>query len=342
MIENKYIQKELDTKNVVVIMKFGSHLYGTNTPDSDTDYKGVYIPELDDVIMGNIPRASETLSTGKNDSKNTDEDIDLEMFHLKGFLKLCEEGQVCALDMLFAPDDMIIYKSSVWDELIKNRDKLLHKKVTAFIGYCRKQTAKYGIKGSRLDAIEFALNGLEDETGTLKNYSDGVDVIIEKFPEFFSINQLEKPSKNIGGGGVKDPLVDTYLEFANRKFMMNSKASEMVKVLKKIKKQYGDRAKLAQTNEGVDWKAVSHAVRVCYQAIELLETGHITMPLKSAPLVTMIKQGKAPYLEVAELLESLMDDVTALKEISKLPEEPDTQWMKEFCINSYMGSYVWV
>ena len=30
--------------NIIVLMKFGSHLYGTNTENSDTDLKGIYMP----------------------------------------------------------------------------------------------------------------------------------------------------------------------------------------------------------------------------------------------------------------------------------------------------------
>jgi predicted nucleotidyltransferase len=28
-------------------MKFGSHLYGLNTPTSDVDYKGIFMPTLE-------------------------------------------------------------------------------------------------------------------------------------------------------------------------------------------------------------------------------------------------------------------------------------------------------
>ena len=31
---------------------YGSRLYGTNTPTSDTDQKAVYLPELSDVLLG--------------------------------------------------------------------------------------------------------------------------------------------------------------------------------------------------------------------------------------------------------------------------------------------------
>ena len=45
-----------------------------------------------------------------------------------------------------------------------------------------------------------------------------------------------------------------------------------------IVRDYSHRALAAEKNEGVDWKAVSHAVRIATQAIELLETGNVVFP----------------------------------------------------------------
>ena len=37
---------------VIVKAIAGSHLFGTNTPESDIDYKGIYLPEPKDIILG--------------------------------------------------------------------------------------------------------------------------------------------------------------------------------------------------------------------------------------------------------------------------------------------------
>ena len=331
--------KELTkSDNILVVMKFGSHLYGTNTPESDEDYKAIYIPSIEDVILGTTPRTSVTMSTGDRIGKNTSDDIDIEAFHLRGFMKMCEEGQVVSLDMLFAPEDMILYKSPAWDELIKNRKKLLHKRTTAFVGYCKKQTAKYGIKGSRLDAMEGALKilGGRDMQSRLYEKENTLRHIVEAYPEFFSFGEIENPSRNIGGGGTKNPHAHKYIEFCNKKIIFTVKIQELYGLIDKVYKQYGDRAKKAQSNEGVDFKAVSHAIRVCYQAIELLEFGHITMPLKKATMIKKIKQGKFDYIKVAEKLEALMDELQEKKADSILPEECDKGFIERFCVEQYL------
>lgn len=40
--------------NLVVRVEFGSHLYGTNTPASDHDYKSVFIPSAEDILLQRV------------------------------------------------------------------------------------------------------------------------------------------------------------------------------------------------------------------------------------------------------------------------------------------------
>jgi predicted nucleotidyltransferase len=40
--------------DLIVEMRFGSHLYGTDTPESDLDLKGVYLPEARDILLRRV------------------------------------------------------------------------------------------------------------------------------------------------------------------------------------------------------------------------------------------------------------------------------------------------
>jgi len=70
----------------------------------------------------------------------------------------------------------------------------------------------------------------------------------------------------------------------------------------------------------VDWKSLSHAVRVYQQVIELLETGFITFPRKNAKFLLDVKKGHHDIEDIKKLLASLDDKVNALLEVSTLPE----------------------
>ena len=69
---------------LLLISKFGSHLYGTNTEKSDHDYKGLYLPNINDMLCGEFVKSK----TFKIDDtrKNNDNDLDLELFSLQYFL----------------------------------------------------------------------------------------------------------------------------------------------------------------------------------------------------------------------------------------------------------------
>jgi hypothetical protein len=137
--------------NILVKMKFGAHLYGTATSESDVDYKGVFMPSKEEVLLGRIPK-SHSHSTAKDESKNTKNDIDVEMYSFQYFIKLACDGQTVAMDMLHAPEDMILQSSNIWKTIIKNRHKFYTKNLKSFIDYARRQASKYGIKGSRINA----------------------------------------------------------------------------------------------------------------------------------------------------------------------------------------------
>ena len=136
---------------IIVKMKFGAHLYGTATSDSDLDYKGIFLPTKEQLLLGCVPK-SHNYSTGKDYSRNTKNDVDTELYSLHYFIKLACAGQTVAMDMLHAPDSMILKKSKIWEEIVKNKQKFYTKNLKSFIDYARRQASKYGIKGSRINA----------------------------------------------------------------------------------------------------------------------------------------------------------------------------------------------
>ena len=305
--------------NTIVKLKFGSHLYGTNTPESDIDYKGVFLPTIDEIFLNRIPKSINT-STKKSSAikKNTKDDIDCEIYSLHYFIQLACEGQTVALDMLHAPDNMILETSDIWEEIVKNRSRFYTKNLKAFIGYARKQAAKYGIKGSRLNAAKEMMDLLAS-TSEEKRVAD----VWDKLPLGEHIHIIEPNPHNI-----------EQVQVCGRIIQATSRVKYALEIVKTFYDNYGARAEKAAKNEGIDWKAVSHAIRAAYQLKEILEDGTITFPLKEADYVKQVKTGELDYqTDVAVRLESLMDEVESLSLKSDLPEKVDRKFWDEFIIN---------
>jgi predicted nucleotidyltransferase len=86
----------------IVQCRFGSHLYGTNTPLSDIDIKSVYIPSADDIVLQKVKGSISVKRNKLIGEKNFAGEIDEEIYSLQKFFQLVSEGQTVALDLLFS------------------------------------------------------------------------------------------------------------------------------------------------------------------------------------------------------------------------------------------------
>ena len=300
--------------HIIVKMKFGAHLYGTATSDSDLDYKGIFLPTKEQLLLGRVPK-SHNYSTGKDDSRNTKNDVDTELYSLHYFIKLACAGQTVAMDMLHAPDSMILKKSKIWDEIVNNKQKFYTKNLKSFIDYARRQASKYGIKGSRINAALQVLEILKKEDPSKK-----MREVWSRLPRIEHCYDV-----------APDPNGMRQYQVCGKSFQESATIGYVIPIIEKFYNDYGRRAKLAAENKNIDWKAVSHALRAAYQTKEILTENTIYFPLRNADFLMRVKQGKLDYLsEVGPVLETLMEEVENLSLISNLPETVDRKFWDQF------------
>lgn len=316
---------------VLIKATAGSHLFGTNTPSSDTDYKGVFLPDAEEILLGTY-KESVSYTTGDDKSRNSKEDVDVELYSLKKFFKMVSRGDTAALELLFTPEHLIIEKDPMWDDILKVRDELLSSRVSAMIGYARQQANKYGIKGSRMGELNNVIAKLK-EAEKLAGYGPKLkhawDFLQEELKHYEHVHFMTLSSKTVGGTEV--PAID----ILGKKFDYHCKFSYVLEILKRIYKNFGQRVREARKNNGIDWKALSHATRVSLQGLELLQTGKITLPLEedNVKLVKRIKAGDMPYSEVQEILEDLLVKLEGARETSILKENVDQEFLKDLTID---------
>lgn len=312
--------------DLVVRIEFGSHLYGTNTDASDHDYKSVYIPDAEDILLQRVKGSLGHKVTRFDGDRNSAEDTDDEMYSLQRYLSLLSEGQTVTIDMLFAPKPLI--SSALWDEIRANKNLLLTKRSAAFVGYCRTQANKYGIKGSRVaaakEAAEF-FKGHLDRLGTTAKIREIADSLEPLAGEHTQVIEMETTPGNS----------EKFIECCNRKVSFGNTIKAGAEIFSRIYDNYGKRAKLAETNEGIDWKALSHAVRVANEALELLATASVTFPLPNAAHILDIKRGLLPYDQVAGEIEGLLQQVEQASEASMLRDEADQSFIDELVCRTY-------
>jgi len=296
-------------EGTLVEMDFGSHLYGLATPKSDKDYMGVYMPSLEDVIM---KRDQNTINlTPQTKEKNGPDDVDRKFYSLWKFIDGCKKGNTDILDMLHAPHSAIHYSTKAWDMIVANRHKAYTKSMNSFVGYLRNQANRYGIRGSRLAAVRKTLkfcDSVRDKETLLGDWGQFLPV-----GEFLNFETTNHPSTG----------EQHFYVVCNRKFQDTIPVSQFEESMKKLLNKYGQRAMKSEENDGVDWKAISHALRVGYQTRSLFTKGTYTFPLDETDFILNAKTGKLKIDEVRTELDTLTEEVETLAQVSAFPENTD-------------------
>lgn len=318
---------------VIVKVKYGSHLYGTSTAESDSDVKGIYLPSTQEILL---QRVLPVIAQGKlrdSGKKNTKSDIDSDLYSLQKYLQLLSEGQPVALEMLFAPKEALLTPlHPVWIALKKLAPHLLTKKTMAFVNYCRQQAHKYGKKGVRLAAVRKALERLEKlkqqyGSSTKLNCVQNVLQDLADSSDYISIGK-----EMILANGSK---VD-YFEICGKKIISTISLKSARLVLQNILNEYAQRTMEAEKHGGADWKALSHAVRIGHQAIEFFSTHTITFPRPEAAHLLAIKLGQLPLEQVEQEIENLFVEVERAMHLSRLPSELDNRLIERFIMEAYL------
>jgi uncharacterized protein len=276
----------------------GSQLYGLSTPESDTDFRGICIPPKE--ILLNPFMGFEQKDSGF-------EEDDRAIYALGKFFKLCADLNPNIIELLFVPEDKIIYNTPAWDMVIKNRILFLSKK------------AKY----------------------TFTGYAFSQAKAIERHRQWFINPPKEKPIRKQFG------LTDTPLTSAVNIDSLPYELfrPEVVDELRRereyreVKKQWDNyvawrdnrnpKRKALEDNFGYDLKYASHIIRLLAEGKELLLTGNITFPLPNAEEIRAIKNGKYSYDEFMVMILMMEKEFETWYEQSVLPNAPDRNKLLE-------------
>jgi predicted nucleotidyltransferase len=309
-------------------MKFGSHLYGTATEESDTDFKGIYLPEINDLVLQRVSKSINNITKKDSSQKNSKDDVDEEIYSLHQFIELSIKGETVSLDMLHAPEDWEEAASYDWKFIKKYKHLFYTKSLRSYMGYVKTQAAKYGIKGSRLAAAEKMINWLKtkDERSKICDYWE--EIPIDEHIEKIVIEDARQQDNRA-------------ISICSRKLMADTRIWYAIECVQKFYESYGERAKMAKENKGLDFKAISHAFRAGLQLREIYKTGNLKYPLKDAEFLRDIKQGKFHYQdELSPKLEEIVKEVETLSQASNYPDKVDRKFWDEWIIELYTKRYI--
>lgn len=342
--------------NIIFETLSGSKLYGTNSEKSDTDIKGIFLPDITDCILGKAPKVISE-STGKKYEKNSSEDVDKTYYSLQYFLELAAKGETNCIDLLFAnTNEFAVLKTTpIWDELTANYDKIITKNMNAYMSYCKSQCQKYSIKGDKLNNYNQFLKMCEFYFNN-KDKNGAPITLAEAICQAFHYDSLKHLIPKVREDRIKVTFSDfapykfgdhcyfitadnkeSYISISDMKFTLSDSIKSAYHKCKKVINSYGKRAQAAADNDGSDLKAISHCVRVLCQVEEILETGKITFPLKDADFIKSIKYNTSHLTrdEIMNWIEKKIEIINDKIEKSTLRTKADYKWINNFIISCY-------
>lgn len=294
---------------LLYLTKHGSHLYGTNTEYSDTDYKGIVLPNLMFLAMMN---RMDTFRVTENDNskKNTKDDVDIELYSIQFWLNtLVRKGETEGIELLYSYTnrDAVLYCDPLMEEVFFTKNLLFDPRNTeAFIGFALNQARRYFVKAERFNVLKdiwIFLNGM----GELRNgltLNDVMDEISEQF--YHELYCIEDYDENIDM---------RYIRLCGKIHQGTISLNEFFDRLTREYQKYGHRTIRAAELDSKDWKSLSHALKAIIEVRNLLTSAHISFPFpeQERDLLRDIKLGKVDYALVEKRIMDGIDTVDRLK-----------------------------
>lgn len=310
--------RRLAQENRILEVRVGSHLFGTDTPDSDLDLFGVFMP-WDETLFG-FQRCEEVdLSTKIKDDtgRNTAEAVDRKLHDYRKFVRLLMQNNPNILHVIMADDRNVVFKDEhgFADRLLAMGPRFPHRGAHhRFVKYAQAQQHKMLIKPQNYKALE-----------------EGLAVLDELDPNQVLADVMVYCDKRYVQGGA--PFVDKgrgkHVQCGDLHF---ERGVFVKKVSKKIRERLSKATSRAQlfTKYGYDVKFASNLIQLLREGIELMNTGWIQMPLAYAQDVLDVKQGKYTAEEIARWADELVEEARDAYEHTLLPKEPDAHEIENF------------
>lgn len=319
----------ITTQQILAAVTHGSHLYGTNTPASDYDFKVVTLPALNDLLLAK--RLDVKKYKFDADGNPVPEDMTMpadgyeaEHTPLQKFVADYLSGQAYAVEFVFAFKQGFAKNNAHHDyNYHVLRDFLetlpVHRNVDGMVGFAMKQTFDYVRRGERYNSALATLAAIESVQAVLCTGAVRDVRLDHPFMDNKVLDYIASRCDLQTGETINHDKVIRTLKLNGREYLETTMLDHLKTAVIKLRDQYGTRATdAAMTN--VEWKSLAHAVRVYQQVVELLRTGFITFPRQNADVLLAIRRAQIPLEVVKELLRELDDEVQQLVAESTFPE----------------------
>ncbi|MGI6356828.1 MAG: DNA polymerase beta superfamily protein [Lentisphaeria bacterium] len=323
---------------------WGSHAYGTATPESDYDSLGVFMLEKSAYISLDEPPSQ--VSDANNDNR---------YYSLRNYLELAAKANPNILDSLYLPQDCVLTSSTYWDMLQKRRSIFITQQVCqTYCDYAMAQIKKARGRNKRVhnpqperppEATDFCYVLQHSPEGRMPARpvpvaESGIRLeqchvaALENSGELYRLYDYGQQGRGVFRNGMlvceSIPKEDENTRFIGL-MLFNKNAFEQAKSRhQQYWKWYRTRneARWRDQESGeldYDAKNLMHTFRLLYSGMNVMEHGEPLVRFSGEKLQELreIRAGGFSYDQLVAKAEALAERLASLREGSSLPEKAD-------------------
>lgn len=337
------------SERTIYFARHGSHAYGTSTPESDEDFRGIAVaPAI--YYLGALHRFEQA----------TQKEPDLTVFDVKKFIALAAQCNPNIIELLFVDDSDVLKCTAAGEMLREARDLFVTKRARhTFSGYAASQLKRIRahfrwLKNPPAEKPERRTFGLPERTLIPKNQLEAAHSAIQKQLDSWSLDfldELDQPVRVAVQNRIADHLAeiqvsmdedawqgaarvvgmdDNFIELLDRERRYTTAKREWDNYQAWKENRNPVRAAL-EARSGYDTKHGAHLVRLLRMAREILTTGRVLVRRPDAEELLAIRNGSWPYEQLVEWADSEDRALQGVAKASKLPHSPDVERVDDLC-----------
>jgi len=286
--------------NLLMACVTGSQLYGTNRPDSDTDIRGICLQPVKSIL--GLQGFEQYMPEGREAECYTKEAFgiptdDVTIYGVSKFIQLTLNNNPNIIELLYVPESHMLHTTPTWEWLSGHRNQFISTKVIhSLAGYAYSQLVR--IK---------------------RHYRWLHNPPTKPRPTNYGMFQSEAGGQHWEDNTMKKAYQKDLEEYQHYKVW---------------RKERNPARALLEEKYGYDTKHASHLYRLVLEAVELVTTGNLSLPLRKADktIVLAVLYGEVTYEQVLEMGENAKGALQKLEETSPLPHTPNHKFVEDLLI----------
>lgn len=342
------MDREYVDKCTVYSTIVGSNAYGTNTPESDLDIRGIAVLDNLNYYFGYLDRFEQF-----EDKVN-----DVVIYDIRKAFRLIADANPNMLDLLFVEDRFHQVVDPIFERVLENRDKFLSKKIRyTYTGYAfaqlkrikaarswllnppkkKPERSDYGLPERRvvtrddLGAYQWIMSNLLRNTVEYLNFSDETKKELKNANWIGLLQRKGIPENCFDEAQDLAGASDEWMEAMKREQGYNN-AKRHFDSYTQWKNSRNKKRAVLEEKFGYDTKHASHLVRLMRMGKEILSGGKVLVFRPDHEELLAIRNGAWSYEQIEEYASTMEQEIIDLTNTSALPKEPNRKFLNGLCV----------